>query len=734
MWDIERALLAFFVGHNYVTGNMPTPREWSSDLSPSDRISKKNVDHQPIDQPNNSLPTSDSFAHWRLEGRGQRKSPSTASTTRRPFQSPPQAPTLPLTVENLKALNSQSPSAFMRKSRSPLKKEKKKEKEDRNSHPLNLPPDELRKLSAAIAREGSARGAAMEMEGVEQNGATSPVADSPPAPVTPSNTAPGAFPESENGMTNGVNGKENKSPTPPPHQELPKPKVDAEACKAAGNKFFKAKDYSRAILEYSKGKVLDLETNTSHTDSAIAVDAEPTNPTYYSNRAAAYMSANQFQLALSDSIRANELDPSNDKILHRLARIYTSLGQPQDALDTYSRIPGGASAKDTASVKQMLQALDAAKMVLADEKGSGQMAIWNLDQAEKYLGSSVSRPKAWQLLRAEAYLKRGNANDLGEVQGISMALMRNNPADADALVLRGRAFYMAGDNDQAIKHFRQALSYDPDFKSARMLLKTVQRLDKLKEEGNAAFKSGRIPKSIDVYTEALSVDPSNKGNNAKLLSNRAMAKTKIKQYEEAISDCDAALKLDPFFNKARKTRAKALGASGDWETAVKELKELMDQHPEEPNIKKEVRDAELELKKSKRKDYYKILGVEKDCNENDIKKAYRKKAVTLHPDKNPDDPKADERFQELGEAYDTLKDPEKKERYDSGADLIDPSEMFGGGMPAGFGGMGGGGMQIDPEMLFNMMNGGGRGGGGMPHFQFSSGGPGMGGGGRGFPF
>ena len=66
--------------------------------------------------------------------------------------------------------------------------------------------------------------------------------------------------------------------------------------------------------------------------------------------------------------------------------------------------------------------------------------------------------------------------------------------------------------------------------------------------------------------------------------------------------------------------------------------------PADPSLKKEIRNAELELKKSKRKDYYKILGVDKDANETDIKKAYRRMAIKYHPDKNPDNPEAAEKF------------------------------------------------------------------------------------------
>lgn len=151
---------------------------------------------------------------------------------------------------------------------------------------------------------------------------------------------------------------------------------------------------------------------------------------------------------------------------------------------------------------------------------------------------------------------------------------------------------------------------------------------------------------------------------------------------------------------------------------MRELKAIAESHPQEAGMAKEIRQAELELKKSKRKDFYKILGVERDATDYDIKKAYRKLAIVHHPDKNPDDVDAADKFKEIGEAYETLSDTEKRTRYDSGEDLIDPSEMFAngaGGFPMG----GAGGMNINPEMLFNMMGGGGGGG-----FTFSTGGGG----------
>src|SRR3954462_11081241 len=65
-----------------------------------------------------------------------------------------------------------------------------------------------------------------------------------------------------------------------------------------------------------------------------------------------------------------------------------------------------------------------------------------------------------------------------------------------------------------------------------------------------------------------------------------------------------------------------------------------------------------------KRDYYEILSVERSASGDEIKRAYRKLAVKFHPDKNPDDPHAEEKFKELGEAYDVLMDAQKRAAYD----------------------------------------------------------------------
>src|SRR5205809_7460705 len=119
---------------------------------------------------------------------------------------------------------------------------------------------------------------------------------------------------------------------------------------------------------------------------------------------------------------------------------------------------------------------------------------------------------------------------------------------------------------------------------------------------------------------------------------------------------------------------------------------------------------------TQKRDYYEVLTVTRDASEEEVKRAYRKLAVKFHPDKNPNDPHAEEKFKELGEAYDVLIDADKRAAYDRfrhsafaqgtagrGGGFHDPfdifREVFGGGGGAGgiFETLFGGGAATDRE-------------------------------------
>jgi molecular chaperone DnaJ len=118
-----------------------------------------------------------------------------------------------------------------------------------------------------------------------------------------------------------------------------------------------------------------------------------------------------------------------------------------------------------------------------------------------------------------------------------------------------------------------------------------------------------------------------------------------------------------------------------------------------------------------KRDYYEVLGVGRQASDEEIKKAYRKLAVKLHPDKNAGDKTAEEKFKELGEAYEALSDPQRRAAYDRfGHAAFDPRARAGAGARGGgFGGF------HDPFEIFREVCGN-RGGGSIFDELFGGGG------------
>ncbi|QQP36187.1 DnaJlike proteinlike, partial [Caligus rogercresseyi] len=167
--------------------------------------------------------------------------------------------------------------------------------------------------------------------------------------------------------------------------------------------------------------------------------------------------------------------------------------------------------------------------------------------------------------------------------------------------------------------------------------------------------------------------------------------------EKSIEDCNSALELDSSYLKALMRRAKSYLDIGDYESAVKDYETLAKKDPRNSEYQQLLRNAKMELKRSQRKDYYKILGIRKDANDDEIKKAYRKRALVHHPDRHSNASEKEKIehekiFKEIGEAYG------KRSKYDNGGNLetVDPTQVFqtffssgmqGGnfnGMPGGF--------------------------------------------------
>ncbi|KAJ3489877.1 hypothetical protein NLI96_g1826 [Meripilus lineatus] len=491
------------------------------------------------------------------------------------------------------------------------------------------------------------------------------------------------------------------SEPPTPAEELDPIKLAAQK-KEEGNNAFKASKFQQAIELYSRATELD-----------------PSEPTYLTNRAAAYMALKRFKPALSDCQQAANLQSANPspKTLIRLARCQLSTGSTAPALSTLRSVfaleSNNAAAlalqKKVVDLESHLRNFESAKA--RKDWGMARLALDKCLQTMESEGGDT--PLQWRLWKVELELARGNVDAAGSAANDTL---RSEPNSPDVLTLRGLVLFLSSKTAQALQHAQQALRLDPGHEPAQRLRKRVKDVERLKEEGNTAFKSGRLDEAMTKYTEAIERVGQNedeaKGGQirAMLLSNRATTLVKLGRHEDALADTEDSLVLNPASFKALRTRARINLHLEKYDASVADFKSAIEQAEFEGSsadvkaLKTELKKAELALKRSKTKDYYKILGVSRDCSETEIKKAYRRESLKHHPDKGGDE----EKFKLVVEANSVLSDPRRRERYDNGDD--EEGSMGGDGM---------GGMPMDLSEIFAQFQGAGFGGGGGAFGGFS---------------
>jgi DnaJ family protein C protein 7 len=247
------------------------------------------------------------------------------------------------------------------------------------------------------------------------------------------------------------------------------------------------------------------------------------------------------------------------------------------------------------------------------------------------------------------------------------------------------------------------------------LLEKVNTIESVKNKGNEIFKQKKYEEAIEEYTKILEFDPNNKKFNSLILANRALCYQKLKKNEEALRDSNQSIKLNPFYARGYIKRGNVYMELNMFDDARADFQKAKDLDPNVTGVDGYLNEANQKAEKARKRDYYAILGVDKNADEREIKKAYKKMAMKYHPDRNSETEEskkmAEKKFIDVNDAYSVLSDPKKRSMYDQGVDPLNPEEASGGGMH--FGG--------DASEIFKMFFGGG----GSP-FGFSSGGFGNG--------
>lgn len=420
----------------------------------------------------------------------------------------------------------------------------------------------------------------------------------------------------------------------------------------------------------------------------------------------------RFSEALDDLNDAIELDPTFSEAHRRRASVLRQLCRFEESEKSYKQYlelkPGVSSAeKELSQLLQAKSAMDSAINLF--DSGDFTKALEFLDKVVLVFCSACSKAK---LLKVKLLLALKDYSGAIAETGYMLKEEENN---LDALLLRGRAYYYLADHDVAMRHYQKGLRLDPEHSELKKAYFGLKNLLKKTKSAEDNVGKGKLRVAVEDYKAALAIDPNHIAYNVHLHLGLCKVLVKLGRGKDALSSCTEALSIDEELIDALVQRGEAKLLTEDWEGAVQDLKEAAQKSPQDMNIRESLMKAEKALKMSKRKDWYKILGVSKTAAVSEIKRAYKKLALQWHPDKNVENrEEAEEKFREIAAAYEVLGDEEKRVRYDRGEDMEDMGMGGGGGGYNPFGG-GGGGQQYTFHFEGGFP-GGGFGGPGGFHF------------------
>lgn len=263
------------------------------------------------------------------------------------------------------------------------------------------------------------------------------------------------------------------------------------------------------------------------------------------------MTLKKYQPAISDCQQAlfilgsSSTSPLMSKTLLRMARCQYAVGSTTAALATLSRLfslevisdttPSSSNYTQAVQLKQKIVALDGhvKNFESAYKKRDWGMARLALDKCTQAVDAESGEcPAEWRVWKVELELVRGNW-DAANIA--ANEALRINPNSPDALTLRGLVLFLGGKLPTALQHIHSALHLDPGHERARKLRKRVKEVERLKEEGNLAFKQNQLEEAVEKYTAALeqigASEDEGKGGQirATLLSNKATALLKVRR-------------------------------------------------------------------------------------------------------------------------------------------------------------------------------------------------------------
>lgn len=329
----------------------------------------------------------------------------------------------------------------------------------------------------------------------------------------------------------------------------------------------------------------------------------PENASYKSNRAAALTALGRYADAVQECLDAIRLDPSYGRAHQRLGSLYLKLGQVENAKRQFN-LAGQQS--DRADI-QRVQNVEKYMTKLAEARKIEDWKSVLRDSDAAIVAGADSSPQVFSS-KAEALLKLNRLDEADAVLTIadkaasvaSSTRFHGIIGDAYVLMVRTQVDMALGRFDNAVPAAEKAARLDPCNHEVSQLLRRAKAVANARLTGNELFKIGKYLEACAAYGEGLEHDPL----NAVLFCNRAACRSKLRQWEMSVEDCNLALSIQPNYTKALLRRAASNTELERWEEALRDYEILRREVPGDKEVAQSLFYVQVALKKSRGEQIY----------------------------------------------------------------------------------------------------------------------------------
>lgn len=381
-----------------------------------------------------------------------------------------------------------------------------------------------------------------------------------------------------------------------------------------------------------------------------AIELEPSNAVNYHKLYNVHKRQRLLADALDDISNAVRLQAESGGDATKLrdyrrqkAQLLTGLGRCDEAVREFAFVDAAA---DLSTAQKCAQSIRDANAAVAIRDWAA--AARHFQSALAVLAAPADAPDLLYQLAVAQY----HVGDYYGVLSDTGKLLKVYPRHLEAYALRGDAYWRLNEVDMAGKHYREGLRLDPEHDGCKAGHRAMKLVTKKDKRGDDHFDRGNYQQAIDSWWEAMNHDKTHLHFVRPTLLKVVHAHMKAGEYDKAVEEAKKHVQ-----NEESVEGLHALGeaylAGERFEEAIRTYQRAVEMAPEDQkrNCQQKVEEAQVALRQSKEKNYYKILGVPRNADVKQIKKEYKKLALQWHPDKNEDKERAEKMFQDISEAY-----------------------------------------------------------------------------------